>query len=48
MNYKVYFNSGLSFEDTTCISVEASSKQEALELALAQNPEFVGFQNYVS
>ena len=47
MEYTVIFNSGLSIEDTVYAKVNATSKQEALEIALAENPEYCGCNNYV-
>lgn len=46
-DYKVLFNSGLSFEDTIEINIKANSNEEALELALIQNKEYIGWNNYV-
>lgn len=47
-DYKVIFNSGLSIDDTIEIILKASSKEDALELALIQNPEYSGWNNYVT
>ena len=47
-DYKVIFNSGLSIDDTIEIIIKASSEQDALELVLIQNPEYIGFNNYVT
>jgi len=35
----IIFNSGLSFEDSISLKVDASSFEEALEIALSENPE---------
>lgn len=47
MEYTVLFNSGLSIEDTVSTKVSADSKEQALEFALAENPEYSGWNNYV-
>jgi hypothetical protein len=48
MLYKISFNSGKSFEDTTDIEIEASSTDEAVELALEKNPDLSGWNYYVT
>jgi hypothetical protein len=47
-DYKVLFNSGLSFEDTITINIKATSKEEALELALQENTDLSGWNYYVT
>jgi hypothetical protein len=47
MEYTVVFNSGLSLEDTVSTKVNAASEEEALETALAENPEYCGWNKYV-
>jgi hypothetical protein len=47
MEYTIIFNSGLSIEDTVSAKVNADSKEEALELALAENPEYNEWNKYV-
>ena len=42
----VMFNSGF-WEDTVCFNVKASSKQEALEIALGNNPEYSFWKNLI-
>ena len=48
MSYKVIFNSGMSFEDIITIEIQASSTEEAVELALQNNPELSGLNYYVN
>jgi hypothetical protein len=47
MEYTILFNSGLSFEDTISVKVIASSKEEALELAISKNLELSNFYNFI-
>ncbi len=46
MEFTLIFNSGLSFEDSISLKVNAVSKEEALENALSENPELSGW-NYM-
>jgi len=46
MEFTLIFNSGLSFEDTISLNINAASKEEALENALTENPELSGW-NYM-
>ena len=48
MTYSILFNSGLSVEDTISLSIEASSKEESLELALNKNPELLGWSFFIN
>ena len=48
MEYKILLNTGYSFEDTIEIKVEASSREEALELALAIHPEYAQWNYYLN
>jgi hypothetical protein len=48
MVFTIIFHSGLSFEDTTTKKIEASSKEEALELALNQNPELFNWKYFIN
>lgn len=48
MVYTITFYSGLSFEDTLSKRIEASSKEEALELALHQNPELFNWKYFIN
>ena len=47
MEYTIQFNSGLSIEDTICVKIKASSTEEAVELALAQNKEYYGWNYFI-
>lgn len=42
----VMFNSGC-WEDTVRFNVKACSKQEALEIALGDNPEYSFWKNFI-
>ena len=46
MEYTILFNSGISIEDIVSVTIKASSTEEAVELALAQNKEYCGWNYY--
>lgn len=46
--YKVLFNSGYCFDDTIEVEIEANTKQEALEKALAEYPEYSQWNHYIN
>ena len=48
MIYNIIFNSGLSAEDTISFNIKAISKEEALEIALKQNPELTGWYYFIN
>jgi hypothetical protein len=48
MVYTVSFNSGLSADDTISVKIKASSKEEALEIALHQNPELFNWKYFIN
>lgn len=47
-DFKILFNSGLSFEDTVTVNVTAENETDALETALQQFPEYKNWNNYVT
>lgn len=48
MEFLVQFASGKSFEDLIGIKVKASSKQEALEIALQENPDLINWNYFIN
>ena len=44
--FEVFFNNGI-WDDTISFKIKASSKEEALEVALSQTPEYSLWNNFV-
>ena len=47
LTFTVKLNSGLSWDDTITVSVIAKDREEALEIALAENPEYTNFNYFI-
>lgn len=45
--FKILLNTGYSFEDILEVEVEANSREEALELALAKYPEYSQWNHFI-